>query len=288
MSALLEAAKHAPHEPGVYAFLGPERELLYVGKAADLRRRLGDHARDQSRTRDLRRSVLLHTVRSVQWEEHPDEESAWEREADLIVMLKPPFNASHADQARDHYIVVTPGAGLVSFALASTISGAGRTYGTFPHLAKGGFSHIAKGTKAGYTALLRLVWVAGTPDPAAFLPTRIGGASPPTGLEAPVAAELRAPLHDFLSGRSARLLPALWAAAGAADIPVFTRAALERDLDAAGEFFELGPRRVRRLRLRHELAPGPVEGAVMAELLAQELRETIGDFHLSPPVWVTG
>jgi predicted GIY-YIG superfamily endonuclease len=283
MNVLADAAARAPHEPGVYVFLGPERELFYVGKAADLRRRLHDHARDQSRTRDTRRHVLLDAVRSVRWEDQPDEESAWEREADLIVMLKPPFNASHADQDRDQYVVVTIGTDIVSFALTPNAGNARSVYGTFPHLAKGGFSHLAKRTKAGYTALLRILWAAGSPDRAGQVPTRVSGASPPAGFEAPIDPALRAPLHDFLSGRSARLLPALRTAIGAVAMPVFTRAALERDVDAAGEFFELGPRRLRRFRLRHELPPGPVPGAVMAELLSLELRETIGDFHVSPP-----
>jgi len=289
MSVLAEAAGRAPAAPGVYVFLDTDRELLYVGKAADLRRRLGDHARDQLRTQDLRRHVLLDAVRTVLWEEHADEESAWAREADLIVMLKPALNASHADQERDHYIVVTTGPALASFDLTVNAAGdRGRLYGTFPHLAKGAFSHLAKRTKGGYTALLRLLWATGSPDRAAFIPSRIGGASPPAHLEAFVAPELRPALHDFLSGRSARLLRELRTATAMADIPAFTRAALRRDVDAAGDFFELGPRRVRRLRLRHELAPGHVTGAVMADLLALELRETVGDFHLRAPGPVRG
>jgi predicted GIY-YIG superfamily endonuclease len=288
MSVLTEAAGRAPTAPGIYVFLGTDRELLYVGKAANLRRRIGDHARDQPRTRHLRRHVLLDAVRTVVWEEHSDEESAWAREADLIVMLKPALNASHADQERDRYVVVTTGSGHASFDLTATPHDRGRVYGTFPHLAKGGFSHLAKTTKAGYTALLRLLWAGGSPDRAAFIPARIGGASPPTHVEAPVAPELRVPLHDYLSGRSVRLLPALRTAMTAADIPAYTLAALERDVVAALDFFELAPRRVRRLRLRHELAPGPVSGEVMAELLALELRETVGDFHLKAPGPVPG
>jgi len=288
MSVLTEAAGRAPTAPGIYVFLGTDRELLYVGKAANLRRRIGDHARDQPRTRHLRRHVLLDAVRTVVWEEHSDEESAWAREADLIVMLKPALNASHADQERDQYVVVTTGSKHASFDLTATPHDCGRVYGTFPHLAKGGFSHLAKMTKGGYTALLRLLWAGGSPDRAAFIPARIGGASPPTHVEAPVAPELRVPLHDYLSGRSVRLLPALRTAMTAADIPAYTLAALERDVVAALDFFELAPRRVRRLRLRHELAPGPVSGEVMAELLALELRETVGNFHLKAPGPVPG
>ena len=288
MSALIEAAQQAPHQPGVYAFLGAQRELLYVGKAADLHRRLGDHARDSPESRDVRRQVLLDAVRTIGWETHADEESAWRREADLIVMLKPAFNASHADQARDLYAVVTFGPQLTSFGLTSTAHDPRRHYGTFPHLAKGAFSHVAKRTKLGYTALLRLLWAAAAPEPTAFIPKRVAGSSPPPHFDVRVSPALQPLLHDLLSGRGARLLPVLRDAVAASDLAEFTKAGLERDVEAAREFFELGPRRVRRFRLRHELAPGPVTGAVMAELLAQELRETVGDFQLRAPGPVMG
>jgi predicted GIY-YIG superfamily endonuclease len=279
MSALTDAAKRAPREPGVYVFLGSDGELLYVGKATDLHRRLTNHARDESRTNDLRRHVLLNTVRAVHWELCCDDRAALVREADLIVMLKPTFNASHAEQNRDHFLIVNSGSAPASFELTGTASRPGRVYGTFPHLAKGAHSHVAKRTKLGYTALLRLLWAVGSPDRAARMPVRISGSSPPSQFAVPVAPESRTLLHNFLSGRSARLLPALLAATATADIPAFARAALERDAEAAGEFFELAPRPVRRFRLRHQLARTPVSGAVMAELLAQELSETTGEFH---------
>ena len=187
MSALAEAATSSPREPGVYFFLGPERDLLYVGKAADLHR---------------------------------------------------------------------------------------------PHLARGASSHVAKRTKVGYTALLRLLWSAGSSAPC---PARIAGSSPPARVEAALAPESRALLHDFLSGRRARLLPALQAAIARADIPAFTRSALSNDFGAAREFFELGPARVRRFRLRHALPPGPVPAGQMANLLAQEVRDAIGDFQPGAP-----
>jgi hypothetical protein len=249
-----DAIARAPRTPGVYFFLGAERDLLYVGKATDLRRRLGDHARDQSRTSDLRRSVLLDAVRSVHWEPWPDAAAAMLREADLIVMLKPAFNASHAEQNTDHYLVVDRDREHVSFGLTADGAGHGRVYGTFPHLAKGAFTPVAKQSKSGYGAFLRLAAANG-------------------------AAVSPAALHDFLSGRSARVLDEMRAGLAEIDVPVFTRAALERDADAARAFFDLAPRRVREFRLRHALPPGLVRGEVMAELLADEVRATIGAFQ---------
>jgi predicted GIY-YIG superfamily endonuclease len=237
----------------VYFFLGADRELLYVGKASDLRRRLGDHARDVSRTGDMRRHVMLDAVHRVEWEQSPDVASAMIREADLIVMLKPAFNASHAEQAVDLYVEVRGNARGPSLRLDADPAADGRAYGTFPHLAKGAFTPLAKQTKAGYRAFVRLVGATG-------------------GSDAPPA------LHDFLSGRSARVLDELSGAVATLDAPVFTRATLERDVVAARQFFELAPQRLRRLRLRHAIPAGRVSGALMAELLTAELRAALGDF----------
>jgi predicted GIY-YIG superfamily endonuclease len=276
MGALTDAVACAPHRPGVYFFLGPDRELLYVGKAVDLRRRLGDHLRDASRVSDVRRRVLLDAVRTVRWEVCDGEDAALRREADLIVMLHPTFNVAHREQQPARYLAVTASPAGTSFDLTGAPTGSGRTYGTFPHLAKGAHSSVAKRTKCGYSALLRLVWAAQPPAGATHVPARIAGASPPQHFEARVAAELRTVLHDFCSGRSARLLSALQVTS--MDLPAFTRVALERDIVAAGDFFALGPRALRRFRLRHALAPGPVPADVMAALHESELADTIGAF----------
>jgi predicted GIY-YIG superfamily endonuclease len=253
VNPLGEAVARAPRAPGVYFFLAADRELLYVGKASDLRRRLGEHARDVSRTGDIRRHVMLDAVHRVEWEQSPDVASAVIREADLIVMLKPAFNASHAEQAIDLYVEVRGDARGLSLRLDADRAADGRAYGTFPHLAKGAFTSLAKQTKAGYQAFVRLVGATGSSD------------APPA-------------VHDFLSGRSARVLDELSGAVATLDAPVFTRAALEGDVVAARQFFELAPQRLRRLRLRHAIPAGPVSGALMAELLTAELRPVIGDF----------
>jgi predicted GIY-YIG superfamily endonuclease len=279
VSALTDAATSAPHEPGVYLFRDRDNQLLYVGKASDLRRRLGDHARDQSRTSDLRKRVLLDTVETIHWETCADEAAACAREVDLIVMLKPPFNASHRDQDPDHYVAVTRVPAGTSFELTANAGGPGRAYGTFPHLAKGAFSTVAKRTKAGYNSLLRLLWAHGEPGRDATVPRRIAGSSPPMRFATPVAPELQPLLHDFLSGRSARLLGPLRAAVATGDFAEFTRFALDRDVGAAHEFFALAPRHVRELRLRHAAPPGPLRADAMTALMTREVRETAAAFR---------
>ena len=276
-TALTDAADRAPALPGVYFFAGADETLLYVGKAANLRRRLGDHARSQPRALGLRESARLGAVCTIRWEICADEEAAQLREADLIVLLHPPFNASHTEQDAHRYLgVSTDSSGLTSFDLLAAPSNPGHVYGCFPHLAKGAFSHAAKRTKTGYTALLRLLWAA-QPKDAARIPGRIAGASPPNRHRAPLPPALGALVHDFLSGRSGRVVPALETRLATAGLPDYMRPALARDLIAARDFFELAPRRVRRFRLGYGLPRGPVPADVMADILGEEVRATIAE-----------
>ncbi len=285
MTALTDAAARAPSTPGVYFFFGADDALLYVGKASNLRRRLRDHARTQPGALERRWSVLLDAVCSVHWEECTDEEAALAREADLIVLLQPPFNASHTEQDPHLFVrVAADPAGLASFELTGSTDGPGRVYGCFPHLARGAFSHTAKRTKAGYAALLRLLWVSHANEHAASIPSRIAGSSPPTRHRTPVATELRTPLHDYFTGRSARILPVLDETIARVDLPDYMRPALSRDVVAAREFFGLAPHAVRLLRLRHGLPTGAVPVDVFADLLAEEVRATIAASTRAPAV----
>ena len=136
-SPLAAAAVHAPRGAGVYFFLADDRELLYVGKAGDLRARLTQHASAKPGPREIRRALLYERVADVYWEELVDETTAAAREADLIVSLRPPFNASHVAEGRWNFIVVTEAhQEALRFELteAAQVRGA---YGCFPHLGRG-------------------------------------------------------------------------------------------------------------------------------------------------------
>ncbi|WP_425394026.1 DEDD exonuclease domain-containing protein [Actinokineospora inagensis] len=52
-------AEHVPHEPGVYLFRGPSEEVLYVGTASDLRRRVRQYFTASETRRRLREMVAL-------------------------------------------------------------------------------------------------------------------------------------------------------------------------------------------------------------------------------------
>ncbi len=85
--------RQLPTTPGVYFMCGQTEGVLYVGKARNLRKRLGSY-RVANPERMPRRIVrLLHQVRRIEWDECPTEEAAREREELLICVLAPKFNA---------------------------------------------------------------------------------------------------------------------------------------------------------------------------------------------------
>lgn len=275
MTTLAEAAASAPPSAGVYFFLGDHRELLYVGKAANLRRRLQQHAREPAHP--LRYAL----VREVQWEELPDDDAAAAREADLIVALHPSLNASIAGERRWAFLVVQHDADECRFSIVGDDNAppAG-SYGCFPHLGKGMVSRPGIACSDGYTGLLRLLWATSSEtghDPPPY-PRSISGPSPPFEITIPVPASRRERLHRLLSGSSALLIDDLNAAINA--LEPYLQPALVRDLGLARGFFDYGPAAVRRLRLRHGLPPGPIGRAEIEERLLQEVTVLLGDVRL--------
>src|SRR5438067_9014728 len=131
---LADAAANAAHSAGVYFFLDRRNSVLYIGMAKDLRRRLQQHA-------NAPRDALYRRITGVRWQELSDEDAAAAREADLIVALQPPHNASIAGDGKWAYIHVTPlpRTARVRFAVSKQLEAppGTRVYGCFPHLGAG-------------------------------------------------------------------------------------------------------------------------------------------------------
>jgi GIY-YIG catalytic domain len=83
-----------PTGPGVYFFCGASEGVLYVGKARNLRKRLGSYRVANPERLPWRTIRLLHQVRRIEWDECPTEEAARHREELLICVLAPKFNAA--------------------------------------------------------------------------------------------------------------------------------------------------------------------------------------------------
>lgn len=279
---ITEAAARAPTSAGVYFVLGHGAELLYVGKAGNLRQRLRQHATAKPGAGGPRLDALYARAREVRWEGLPDEEAAAVREADLIVALRPAFNSGSDLAGRWNYILVDPFDGdRHRFTLApdAGTGAGGQAYGCFPHLGRGVGTVPGIACSDGYTALLRMLWAA-SHESGSHIPSRITRSAPDT-FSTLLPPTLRRPLHALLSGTSSRVLDGL--AMAGAQREAYLQPALRRDRRLAGAFFRYGSQALRRLRLRHGGRPGPLSRTVIEEVLTAEVREAIGEFRLPAP-----
>ena len=83
-------AEPLPNAPGVYLFRGPSEEVLYVGTASDLRRRVRQYFTASEGRKRLREMVALAT--RVDWVECAHALEAEVRELRLISAYKPAYN----------------------------------------------------------------------------------------------------------------------------------------------------------------------------------------------------
>jgi len=102
--SLRAAASGAPALPGVYSFLDHRGAVLYIGKAQDLRARLGGHL---SNPGDRRHQLLLERAVAVEWTITRSEVEALVLEAELIRIRKPPLNVRLRSGRKYPYLEIT-------------------------------------------------------------------------------------------------------------------------------------------------------------------------------------
>jgi DNA polymerase-3 subunit epsilon len=95
-------AHGAPARPGVYSFLGPRGETLYVGRARDLRARLRSYFRSDRQRPAV--EAALAAVEQIEWRVLPSELEAGLEELRLIRELRPPANARQSRPDRYVYL----------------------------------------------------------------------------------------------------------------------------------------------------------------------------------------
>jgi hypothetical protein len=78
--------------PGVYLMRDADGRVLYVGKAKNLRKRLGSYRVANPDRLGRRQLRLLRQVARIELQECPDESAALAKEAELLQALKPKFN----------------------------------------------------------------------------------------------------------------------------------------------------------------------------------------------------
>jgi excinuclease ABC subunit C len=105
-AAIEQAVRHAPTSPGVYRMLNAANDVLYVGKAKNVRKRLSSYARVSAPqpARILRMIAATVTVEIISTS---TETEALLLEANLIKQLRPRFNVQLRDDKSFPYILIT-------------------------------------------------------------------------------------------------------------------------------------------------------------------------------------
>ncbi|MFG1358857.1 excinuclease ABC subunit UvrC [Xanthobacter tagetidis DSM 11602] len=103
--AIVKAAKHAPAGPGVYRMIDRAGQVLYVGKAKSIRKRVLSYTRPVGHTNRIARMIAA-TV-AMEFVSTRTEPEALLLEANLIKQLKPRFNVLLRDDKSFPYILIT-------------------------------------------------------------------------------------------------------------------------------------------------------------------------------------
>jgi excinuclease ABC subunit C len=93
-----------PTEPGIYKFLDADRQLLYVGKAKNLRKRVSSYFTRSQQTRKT--AELVKRIHDIQFTIVSSEQDAFLLENALIKEFKPKYNIDLKDDKSYPFIVI--------------------------------------------------------------------------------------------------------------------------------------------------------------------------------------
>src|ERR1041385_1112919 len=104
-AAIARFAKLAPSSPGVYRMIGANGDVLYVGKAKNIKKRVTNYARPTAY--DARIARMIAATVTLEFVTTKTETEALLLEANLIKRLRPRFNVLLRDDKSFPYILIT-------------------------------------------------------------------------------------------------------------------------------------------------------------------------------------
>jgi excinuclease ABC subunit C len=100
-----EALKNIPHKPGVYQYWDSEKTLIYIGKAKDLRNRVGSYFNKDTQI-NAKTRVLVSKIRNITFTIVDTEVDAWLLENSLIKKHQPRYNVMLKDDKTYPWIII--------------------------------------------------------------------------------------------------------------------------------------------------------------------------------------
>jgi excinuclease ABC subunit C len=111
-NAIKEKIQGFPNGPGLYFMKGAKDEVLYIGKAKNLRSRVASYfqaSSDIMETRGPKIVEMLNKVETVDYIETETEVDAMLKEARLVKDIRPPYNTDLIDDKTFPYLEITTG-----------------------------------------------------------------------------------------------------------------------------------------------------------------------------------
>lgn len=265
-----------PELPGVYKMRDDRGDIVYVGKAKNLRARLMSYRHlDRSSEVSRKNLRLLQSVRSIDWEILPSETDAFIRESHLIRKLKPMFNVLRPEPEVYAIVLLTENRKAGNLSLAWERS----TILTEGPMREGQWFGAFRGrwfTARALRSLERLQWLARErPTQALDYPSALRNDRSPPSVLIRWSADQAASLRTFFSGSNRKLIlnlkkPLL-------TLSRFWRTVAEREWEALDDYWQRGPRR-NRLMLKKGFAKRLTEAQPYL-IDPQTLDESIFEFE---------
>lgn len=244
-----------PPTPGVYRFYDASGELLYVGKAKNLRQRLFSYKRARAGQVSRKVARLISRISDMVWVETESEQDALLLENRMIRGDRPPFNHANKEPETYYFVYLKPDEELgLEFRLAMRIHD--ETEESFWHGCFKGHRVV----RQSFGCLLRLLWMAvhGVSDPM-FLPVQLSRNLTPMRYQLPPVQSCQNPgnaqgmpsglIHSWINGESCEILD--WFVVQiecGKKLPLFQRLHLEYHLEILKWFYDsrLVPHRLMR------------------------------------------
>jgi excinuclease ABC subunit C len=106
LEKLKEIVKNIPHKPGVYRYYGEGDQLLYIGKAKDLKNRVSSYFQD-GRPKNQRLTLMISQITRIEYTVVESEKESLILEANLIHQLQPKYNIQLKDDRSYVYVRFT-------------------------------------------------------------------------------------------------------------------------------------------------------------------------------------
>lgn len=227
-----------PHDPGVYTMYDKHDQVMYVGKAKDLQKRVTSYRYSKSK----KTQQMVAHLENIRWEVCNSETDAILLENLLIRSLRPPYNHANKKPETYYYISTVRKGNMREFRLSMRVLDEyPRVYGCF----KG---HLK--TRKGLGALLKLLFLVNKPiESAHYLPSQLLNRITPQKFKLSLNQQTGVLVDQFLRGASDQL--AYHCEEKIMEMSFrdrFTEHYFDNELEVLRVFFTLGPQRNFRMK----------------------------------------